>query len=252
MKIENIYELNEFLKIDTKFKELKTSKDFTSVQIRHINDIDSLEYLIKQFSLVFNKKFVLNSRRAHLLMIEYSLYNFEQLLENSIELRTIEQQAGLCTAISKVNNFNVEEVLQKGPKNKLVIFMTRPQRDRVVELKLKIGARSEGVVVLICVIMAMNASFSERDFRFDKNEDEMDICKEYWQNGEGGVNFKIRKYIQDFENKLIKHVYDLYVYLKIELEHSKQDIKSTLNRIRFDCVEKLLKRIEEKGFDKCP
>ncbi|HEY9247147.1 MAG TPA: hypothetical protein VIO11_09900 [Candidatus Methanoperedens sp.] len=83
---KSIYELNESLKIDPEFKSLKTDKDFTSVQITFIDDIHSLKYLIRQFSRVFNKKFVLNSRRAHQLMMEHSLGELEQLSENSLPL----------------------------------------------------------------------------------------------------------------------------------------------------------------------
>jgi hypothetical protein len=183
-------------------------------------------------------------------MIEHSLGVLEHILDNSIGLRNIEQRAVLCNRLYKAHNFNIEEVLQEGSKNKLVIFMTRPQRDRVIALKQKIGARSEGVIVLLCVILALNAAFSGRDFRYDKNEDEMDMCREYWQNGEDGVNFKIRKYMQDYETELRGYISEMYEYLKVELDHAKQGIKLTVDKKRIDCLEKIIKNIEDKGFNK--
>jgi hypothetical protein len=245
----DIYKFHDYLINNPDFIALKAGIDFTDIAITFVHDIKSWEYLIKEFSRIFFKKKLLHSRKAHAFLFEYSIRALNKHCYNEIELRKIEDHINMCISVNKRHNFNVEEVLQDGlAGDELRLFLTHKQMEQVTELKENMGFRSKGVFALVCMAWAFNETFRNRDFRYDKNEEKMDLAREWWRDD--GIIKNIKEYMKEHERELRGYVGNQHAYLKTELDRAKQDKLLTLDKKRIDCVTKIIKYIEKKGFNK--
>jgi hypothetical protein len=253
--------LHNHLKITDAYTRLKSDKNYRILAISSVPDVDSVKFLIRRFTEIYFHKNAITSRKAHQLMIEYGLYSLILEFRDIIQIRDIITEITLCTGGGLRNTeFDVEKILYPlgftYVSQNLHVFSTFEQSDKIKELQSNLGLRSEGIVGLMCIIWSMSATFKNMNVSFEKSGDleKLNMCKQWWvgdvgKEDETGLKAQIIKYAEQYKNDKLVILKEYLEYLKDELRMFNEGKRTTIDKKGFDCVEKIIERIENSGLD---
>jgi hypothetical protein len=256
--IEDVYAdirlLHEHLKITDAYSRLKSDKDYRAVAMSSVPDVESIKFLIRRFTEIYFHKNAITSRKAHQLIVEYGIHNIEREFKDIIQIRDIIMEITLCTGGGLKNKeFDVEKIIYPlgftYESQNLHLFSTFEQSNKIKKLQSNLGLRSEGIVGLMCIIWSMNATFKNMSPSYEKGADlaKLNMAKEWWTDEDSGIVYKIRKYAEQYRYTDLIRLKEFNEYMKVEQKRSTQEKKLTLDKIRFDCIEKIIEKIENSG-----
>ncbi len=187
----NIYMLNRYLDTDFSFLSLKTDRDYTSICLNSISDGDinydcnynylkwedgqNIIYLLKRANGILGKKvWAINNRRTNFLIFKFGLNVLirklqekkiielkKQIDEMHVQMRIHGGDLNIDITTSKLfwdwarNNDNENKIWNE----KILLVLSKKQRDLIRKLKTVLGFNSGGIIGLICVIYSFESIF---------------------------------------------------------------------------------------------
>ncbi len=189
-------------------------------------------------------------------MFEFSIHEINRELGDIIKIREIIHQIELCTGGSSIRNveFNIESILY--PKGfeyvgkGFNVFPAKEQKEKVIEIQLGLGLRTEGVAALLIVVWCMNGTFKNMNpaYESENDLDKLNMSKEWWD--EHYLKGQIMTYAEKYKKDNLVRLKDGYDYLKVELKRNEKGMKTTVDKKRFDCMKTIVRKIKDSGLIK--
>lgn len=259
--ISNIYILNNLLKNNPDFIRLPAAEIDASVCINSINvnengncllsaDALNIIYLLQRANGFFGGRgWATTHRKTNFMIFEFGISQLEKRL-NKYNIREINEVINdvhrfLGIADSININISANRILHHGNGNKIedwenkiytdkiMLFMSRKQRDDIRELKNLLGC-SEGLIGLICVLISLNSIFEHCDrenTRIDVqlNDNIIKCSQEIYSREQyynSGIVFIIDQSFEEYRNDLIQHGrlllrHLIFIKAKLELDMNK-------------------------------
>lgn len=165
------------LKIDTSIclnstHALNSNQCYANFNYLTLKDAQNIIYLLKRANGIFGRKvWAISNRRTNYLIFEYGLYALIKDLHknNIIDLRKqinnmhirLQIKGGnldIGITTSKIFGNDIENNLPIWDE-KIVLFLSKEQRDIIRELKSFLGFNTEGIIGLICVMYSFKSIF---------------------------------------------------------------------------------------------
>lgn len=264
MYSDNILEFADYVRNDPEYKKLvpNSGDDFTSISISNVPEVHKVKYSMSRMSSILKNKNTVNNKYTNGLISEYDINhvkanyaNINSRLVNylisesgpnymkaiwahTLELKPLVQQINFHASINNPLNLDLDKILLTGPAgkdNKIILLMSKRQRDDMKLIKELLGCTTEGSVAYFCIISTIDR-FASAGCGFDAKID--------YRSQINSINAEVQK----FAEILYPYIKAGRKYLGFMLEdHSKN---TALSDNLVEHISNLLEQIDKLELDK--